>query len=117
MKFTKVTDVDGFMSSLDPKDRKIVEPIRRLVRKSIPGVEEVIKWNTLAYQMDGKTVGTMMVHKEHVNLQFWRGAELTDKRGLLIGEGKGMRHVKFYAPKEVENPDLGRLLEKAGRLK
>ena len=35
------------------------------------------------------------VFKAHVNVGFFQGAELPDPAGLLLGEGKFMRHVKL----------------------
>lgn len=35
------------------------------------------------------------VFRAHVNVGFFRGAELPDPAGLLEGEGKFMRHVKL----------------------
>lgn len=35
------------------------------------------------------------VFKAHVNVGFFRGAELADPEGLLEGTGKTMRHVKL----------------------
>lgn len=34
-------------------------------------------------------------HKDHVNLQLTRGAELIDPKGIVEGTGKSMRHVKL----------------------
>ena len=39
--------------------------------------------------------GYVNVFTAHVNVGFFRGAELTDPHGLLEGSGKFMRHVKL----------------------
>ena len=38
----------------------------------------------------------------HVNVGFFRGAELADPKGLLEGTGKFMRHVKLRPEGEVD---------------
>ena len=40
--------------------------------------------------------------KAHVNVGFFRGAELSDPKGLLEGTGKFMRHVKLRPDREVD---------------
>lgn len=53
--------------------------------------------------------------KGHVNVGFFRGAELVDPEGLLEGTGKFMRHVKLRpgVGKEVDAGALKRLIEAA----
>ena len=42
----------------------------------------------------------------HVNVGFYRGAELTDPNGLLQGTGKMMRHVKLGPDKPLDRTAL-----------
>ncbi len=49
----------------------------------------------------------------HVNVGFFRGAELSDPQGLLEGGGKFMRHVKIRPGAPVDETALGGLLEAA----
>ena len=46
----------------------------------------------------------------HVNVGFFRGAELADPDGLLAGTGKFMRHVKLRPEAEVDAARLSRLI-------
>jgi hypothetical protein len=60
--------------------------------------------------------------KGHVNVGFFRGAEIADPAGLLDGTGKFMRHVKLGPGREVDAASLLNLVETAytdmkGRLK
>jgi hypothetical protein len=60
--------------------------------------------------------------KAHVNVGFFRGAELSDPNGLLEGTGKFMRHVKLRPEGEVDATALLKLINTAyadmkGRLK
>ena len=50
------------------------------------------------------------VHATHVNVGFYRGAELPDPAGLLHGSGKRMRHVKLKAGDEIEEEALEALI-------
>lgn len=49
----------------------------------------------------------------HVNVGFFRGAELRDPDGLLEGTGKFMRHVKLRPESDVDAEALIRLIDAA----
>ena len=49
----------------------------------------------------------------HVNVGFFRGAEIADPKGLLEGTGRLMRHVKIHPWREVDSASLSRLVETA----
>jgi hypothetical protein len=51
--------------------------------------------------------------KAHVNVGFFRGAELADPAGLLEGTGKYMRHVKLRPDEDIDGAALVRLVESA----
>lgn len=51
--------------------------------------------------------------KAHVNIGFFRGAELEDPTGLLEGTGKYMRHVKLRPDSDINATALVRLIESA----
>ena len=51
--------------------------------------------------------------RAHVNVGFFRGAELPDPRGLLEGTGKLMRHVKVRPGDAVESTALLELIDAA----
>ncbi len=51
--------------------------------------------------------------KAHVNVGFFRGAELPDPNGLLEGTGKFMRHVKLRPEGEVDASALVKLVSAA----
>ncbi len=51
--------------------------------------------------------------KAHVNVGFFRGAEIADPGGLLEGTGKFMRHVKLGPERDVDAGALIKLIETA----
>ena len=57
-------------------------------------------------------VGTF---KAHVNVGFFRGAELSDPKHLLQGSGKLMRHVKLLPDKDIDEAALRKLIAIAYR--
>lgn len=51
--------------------------------------------------------------KAHVNVGFFRGAEIADPQGLLEGSGQCMRHVKLTPGHEGDPRALKKLIETA----
>jgi hypothetical protein len=51
--------------------------------------------------------------KAHVNVGFFRGAEIADPTGLLEGTGKYMRHVKLNPDRAVDAAAVAKLIETA----
>jgi hypothetical protein len=50
---------------------------------------------------------------DHVNVGFFRGAEIADPHALLEGTGKFMRHVKRRTGRDVDAAHLTKLIETA----
>jgi hypothetical protein len=51
--------------------------------------------------------------KAHVNVGFFRGAEIADPNRLLEGTGRFMRHVKLRPGRPVDAAALSKLIETA----
>ena len=49
----------------------------------------------------------------HVNVGFFRGAEIADPAGLLEGTGRFMRHVKLRPARDVDGAALAKLIQSA----
>ena len=57
--------------------------------------------------------GYVNAFKAHVNVGFFRGAELPDPNGLLEGTGRFMRHVKIRPGHAVDTAALMHLIRAA----
>lgn len=57
--------------------------------------------------------GYVNVFTAHVNVGFFKGAELPDPAGLLQGTGKAMRHVKLRPGEAVDEGALQALIATA----
>ena len=58
--------------------------------------------------------GYVNAFKAHVNVGFFRGAEIADPEGLLQGTGKFMRHVKLRPDCDIDAMALRKLIDTAG---
>ncbi|TVR66881.1 MAG: DUF1801 domain-containing protein [Gemmatimonadales bacterium] len=116
--------------------RDIPEPLRELLATAPPELQtlflegrsrilalypDATETVTPGYRSVGYGPGSRMsqqsvaliFHSRHVNLQFFRGASLSDPGGLLEGTGKAMRHVKLRSPADLDQPGLAALMTAA----
>ena len=57
--------------------------------------------------------GYVNIFKAHVNVGFFRGAEIADPEGLLEGTGRFMRHVKLRPDCDFKAAALRKLIDTA----
>ena len=57
--------------------------------------------------------GYVNAFKAHVNVGFFRGAEIADPERLLEGTGKFMRHVKLRPDRDINATALMKLIKSA----
>jgi hypothetical protein len=107
-----MTVLETYLHKVPEGMREHVRALDALVRAADPALEAKLKWGNLTYQHE-HTVCALVTHRDHVNLQLWNGASLRDPKGLLEGEGKGMRHVKLPPGQRVDKAALTALVRAA----
>ena len=83
------------------------------LRKRGGDVREVLHDGHPTLCIGDAAFGYVNAFKDHVNVGFFRGAELADPAGLLEGAGKFMRHVKLRPDSPVQAAALEALVEAA----
>ena len=79
--------IDAYIASAQPFARPILERVRERVHAVMPDVEEAMKWSHPTYLKNGKIVLGTAAFKEHVAVNFWRGAELgLSRSGEAMGQ-------------------------------
>jgi hypothetical protein len=111
----KRIDIGDYLTGSEPEPSELAKSVRKVILDTFPELDEVVKWGHLVYEKDRK-ICSIMVHKGHVNLQIWRGAEVDDPENILEGEGKSMRHVKVHSPEDVKSDYFKFLLEQVAEL-
>jgi len=96
---------------LPEHQREIVEALRRIVRAAAPPAIESIKWAQPVYEIAGPCAH-VKAFKCAVNCGFWRGADLDDPSGLVVGTGGRMRHQQVLALPDIDVRHLGGLLSR-----
>jgi hypothetical protein len=110
----RMSDVDAYVSKVDPKLRRQFQALRPIIKKALPGVSEAVRWGVPFYSLDGVGVVAIADYSEHVNLAILQGAELSST--LLEGTGKGMRHITVRTMADIKEAEFTRLLREAGAL-
>jgi len=117
-KVKKGETIDAWIERQPPGQGEILSKARRLVRETLPGIRETVKWSQPCYGFEarGMWVAALASHKDHVNLQLARGAELMDPEDIVEGTGKSVRHIKLCPGETFPKEALAKLLKAAGKL-
>jgi hypothetical protein len=58
----------------------------------------------------------VVVYRRHVNLGFNRGCDLHDPKGVLVGSGKVIRHIRIQTADDARQPHLRAFVKAAIKL-
>jgi hypothetical protein len=100
--------VEGFRLAND-KNYKIVEAVRELIKNLFSEATEEVKYGGILFTSGVQFCG-VFAYKEHVSVEFSKGADIKDKFGHLEGSGKGRRHIKLRSISDIENSKLAHYL-------
>jgi len=130
MKMKKYASFDDYLDDQPAKNRSIIRALRRLVKRVEPGLEESVKWGNGCWvkrkmSKEKMSKGTLPNGKvpvayvysapDHVQFGFLRGSSLKDPKGLLVGNGQYVRHVKVRKPSDIDEAVLKAFLRQAAR--
>jgi hypothetical protein len=107
------------LSRYDIKVGELALMLREMILKEAPeAVEKLLQVYALVfwYSLTGKMSNAfvqVVVYPKGVNLMFNRGAELDDPDGVLVGEGKIIRHIKVRKPDDLKSPYLRKFIKAA----
>ncbi len=82
------------------------------IEKYIPHAQQTVKWGWPCWTGNGNIV-SLLVMRNYVNLEFWRGAHLEDPDKLLEGTGKDLRHIKLRKVADAKSKPMARVLRSA----
>lgn len=107
------------LAAFDLSVGELALALREMVLEEAPAVVEkvlrvyaLVFWYSLTGRMSDAFV-QVVVYPKGVNLMFNRGAELEDPDGVLVGEGKIIRHIKVRRPDDLKNRYLRRFIRAA----
>lgn len=90
--------------------------LRELILKAAPGITEEWKWGTGVWVQEGLVCGAG-AFKDHVKLNFFKGASLEDPKGLFNAglDAKATRAIDFHKEDKIDAPALRALVGSAVR--
>jgi hypothetical protein len=95
---------------------KVLARLRQLILEAVPGITEEWKWDTGVWAHNG-LVCSAAVFKDHVKLNFFKGASLQDPQGLFNAglEAKASRAIDFNEGGSINEPALKDLVRAAAQ--
>ena len=104
--------VDSYFAEQPPEKRALLDKLRALVDKEVPGASATIKWGVPIYQVNGRNVCSLAAFKEHVGINFFASPDvLVDPDKKLEGGGKSMRMLKVRTAKDIDSVTIRRWLK------
>lgn len=102
----KYKDVDGYIEK-NPQ-RKILEKVRKIIKKNFKGIKEEMKWGVPVYD-GGKFYLAGL--RDKVNMGFAINGLTKQEQELFEGGGKTMRHIKIFSEKEIDEKKIVKLMK------
>jgi len=106
--------IDSMIAELGDWRGELVAQLRQLVLEAVPGIREEWKWGTPVWTHKG-LVCAAGAFKNHVKLNFFKGASLDDPKGLFNAglDAKAMRSIDFLEGAQLDVPGLQDLVRAA----
>jgi hypothetical protein len=103
--------VESWFHQHDDELGEIAKRWFEVMRHCGDDVREVLHDGYPTACVDDAAFAYVGVFKAHVNVGFFRGAELDNANRLLEGAGKFMRHAKLRPDREVDEQALKKLIQ------
>jgi hypothetical protein len=106
--------IDNYIKELTDWRGKLLARLRKLVLNADPNLTEEWKWDTPVWSYKGNVVAGG-IFKDHVKLNFFKGASLADPKGLFNAglEAKTSRGIDFSEGEELDESALTDLVRAA----
>lgn len=113
-RLTASQHIDHHIQDLGDWRGKTLTRLRKLVREAAPEITEEWKWDTPVWAYKGNVVAGG-VFKDHVKLNFFKGASLEDPQGLFNAglDAKTSRGIDFQEGSQIDEPALKELIRAA----
>jgi hypothetical protein len=114
MALTPSQEIDKFIKEITDWRGKWIAHFRELVLKTVPQVVEEWKWGVPVWSYKGNVVASG-VFKDHVKLNFFKGASLADPKGLFNAglEAKATRAIDISEGDKIDESALKELIREA----
>jgi len=106
--------IDNQIAELADWRGKMLARLRKLIHEAAPNIIEEWKWDTAVWTQNG-LVCSAAAFKDHIKINFFKGASLEDPKGLFNAglEAKASRAIDFYGGDPINEPALKELISAA----
>ena len=106
--------IDSYIKELGDWRGKMIARLRKLILDAAPNLTEEWKWDTPVWSHKGNVVAAG-VFKDHVKLNFFKGASLEDPNGLFNAglDAKATRAIDIAEGEEINESALKDLVRTA----
>ena len=106
--------IDTYIQRKDDQHDTMIARVRKLILDAAPELTEEWKWDTPVWSHKGNVVAAG-VFKDHVKLNFFKGASLGDPRGLFNAglEAKATRAIDIAEGEQIDEVALKELVRTA----
>jgi hypothetical protein len=106
--------IDKQISDLSDWRAKVFAQLRKLILEADPHITEEWKWNTAVWTHNGM-VCAVGGFKDHVKVNFFKGASLEDPKRLFNAglDAKATRAIDFHEGDKIDEPALKNLVRAA----
>jgi hypothetical protein len=103
--------IDNYINGLTDWRGKMIARLRKLILDAAPELTEEWKWDTPVWSYKGNVVAAG-VFKDHVKLNFFKGASLDDPQGLFNAglDAKATRTIDIAEGEEINESALKELV-------
>lgn len=93
---------------------KMLTDLRKIINEADPGIKEDWKWGTAVWVNNG-LVCALAAFKDHVKINFFKGAAIDDPKGLFNSglEAKTSRSIDLFEGDTIDESALKDLIRKA----
>jgi hypothetical protein len=111
---TASQQIDNYIHGMGDWRGKTIARLRKLILDVAPELAEEWKWDTPVWSHKGNVVAAG-VFKDHVKLNFFKGASLDDPKGLFNAglEAKASRAIDLAEGEEIDESALKDLVRTA----
>ena len=106
--------IDRHIKDLGDWRGQMLARLRILILQASPELAEEWKWDTPVWAYKGNVVAGG-AFKDHIKLNFFKGASLKDPNGLFNAglDAKATRGIDFHEGDEIDEPALKELVREA----
>ena len=111
---TPSEEIDNLIAELADWRGRTMAQLRKIINDSDPGLKEDWKWSTPVWKGKGNVVA-LGAFKEHVKVNFFKGASLDDTQGLFNAglDAKDARSIDFHEGDPIDKAGLQALIRTA----